>query len=157
MFCLEAIIEMNRLPRPVIRGNDNRDCSCNFVKSGMSGAGVICHSASQRSTFFASATEHADTYHLIQCVKDNRVALNVAIESIQSDYSVAQAWRSVIRTHYAGKLPDGWTIRGGDAAAHCPVDITVEIPERGGKAVHVFPHFPACFNGLAALVKGGAK
>jgi hypothetical protein len=70
---------------------------------------------------------------------------------LQEDYSVPQTWRNVIRMHFAGKLPDGWSIRGGDAAKHAPVEVTVEIPCKGGKAVYVFPHFPAAFNGLAWL------
>lgn len=100
--------------------------------------------------------EYPESFHLIECMRGNRVALNVAIESLQEDYSVPQAWRNVIRMHFALLLPEGWTIRGGDGG-HAPVPITVEIPCKGGKAVYTFPHFPAAFNGLAALVKGGAK
>ena len=153
MYCLEAIIEMNRNPRPVVRGNDNRDCSCNFVKSGMSGHGVILHSASQRSTFFASATEHAETYHLIDCVKDNRIALNAAVEAIASGYSVPSAWRTVILVYFGPRIP-GLKIRGGDAARHARVDITVEMPCRGGVDVMTFKEFWQAFNALATIPLG---
>lgn len=156
MYCLEAIIEMNRLPRPVIRGNDNRDCSCNFTKSGMSGAGVICHSASQRSTFFASATEHAETYHLIQCVKGNQIALNAAVEALALGYSVPSAWRTVILVYHGPRIP-GLKIRGGDKVKHARVDITVEIPCKGGVDVLTFGEFWQAFNALAAIRKGGVK
>lgn len=148
MYCLEVITSPSFQSPPAVRDNFNRDCSC--VKSR---GGFVCHSAAQRSTFFVDAAEHAESFHLIQCTRGNQTALNIAIESLALDYSVPQSWRNVIRRHFAGKLPEGWTIRGGDGG-HAPVPITVEIPCKGGKAVYVFPHFPAAFNGLAALVKG---
>lgn len=151
MHCLEVITSASFQSPPRINGEHNRDCSC--VKSR---GGFVCHSAAARSTFFVSAMEYPESFHLIECMRGNRVALNVAIESLQEDYSVPQAWRNVIRMHFALLLPEGWTIRGGDGG-HAPVPITVEIPCKGGKAVYTFPHFPAAFNGLAALVKGGAK
>ena len=151
MYCLEVITSASFQSPPRINGEHNRDCSC--VKSRV---GFVCHSAAARSTFFVSAMEHAESFHMIECTRSNRVALNVAIESLQEDYSVPQACRNVIRMHFAPLLPEGWSIRGGDGG-HAPVPITVEVPCKGGVEVLTFPHFPAAFNGLAAIVKGGGK
>lgn len=151
MYCLEVIKSANFQSPPVIRGNDNRDCSC--VKSR---GGFVCHSAAQRSTFFVDATEHAETYHLIECTRGNRVALNTAIESIALGYSVPSAWRAVILAYHAPRIP-GLKIRGGDRVKHARVDITVEIPCKGGVDVLTFAEFWQAFNALAAIVEGGGK
>lgn len=149
MYCLEVLKSESFQNPPVIRGNDNRDCSC--VKSR---GGLVCHSAAQRSTFFVDATEHAETYHLIDCVRSNQIALNAAIESIALGHSVPSAWRAVILACHAPRIP-GLKIRGGDAAKHARVDITIEIPCKGGVDVVTFAEFWQAFNALAAITRNG--
>lgn len=151
MYCLEVIKSPSFQSPPAIRDNFNRDCSA--VKSR---GGFVCHSAAQRSTFFADATEHGETFHLIDCVRGNRVALNAAVESIALGHSVPSAWRAVILACHAPRIP-GLKIRGGDKVKHARVEITVEIPCKGGADVLTFAEFWQAFNALAALVKGGAK
>lgn len=151
MYCLEVIKSPSFQSPPVIRDNSNRDCSC--VKSR---GGFVCHSAAQRSTFFVDAAEHGETHHLIDCVKGNRVALNAAVESIALGYSVPSAWRAVILAYHAPRIP-GLKIRGGDAAKHARVEITVEIPCKGGVDALTFGEFWQAFNTLAVIRKGGAK
>ena len=150
MYCLEVIKSESFQSPARVRDNHNRDCSC--VKSR---GGYVCHSAAQRSTFFACSVEHAETYHLIDCARSNQVALNAAIESIALGYSVPAAWRAVILAYHGPRIP-GLKIRGGDKAKHAPVDITVEIPCKGGVDVMSFRHFWQAFNARALVGKGGA-
>ena len=149
MYCLEVLKSQSFQNPPIIRGNDNRDCSC--VKSR---GGFVCHSAAQRSTFFACANEHAETYHLIDCCKANQTALNAAVESIALGYSVPSAWRAAILAYHGPRVP-GLVVRGGDEAKHAPVPITVEIPTRGGVEIHTFSAFWQAFNALATITRNG--
>ena len=149
MYCLEVLKSESFQMPPVIRDNFNRDCSA--IKSR---GGFVCHSASQRSTFFACATEHAETYHLIDCCKANQTALNAAIEAIAAGYTVASAWRAVILAYHAPRIP-GLKIRGGDRVKHARVEITVEIPCKGGVDVLTFAEFWQAFNALAAIPRNG--
>lgn len=150
MYCLEVIKSESFQSPARVRDNFNRDCSC--VRSR---GGFVCHSAAQRSTFFACATEHPETYHLIDCVRGNQTALNAAIESIALGYSVAAAWRAVILAYHGPRIP-GLKVRGGDKAKHARVDITIEIPCKGGVDVLTFAEFWQAFNALALVGKGGA-
>lgn len=147
MYCLSVITSPSFQNPPVIRDNSNRDCSC--VKSR---GGYVCHSAAQRSTFFVDAAEHAETFHLIQCVKGNQTALSAAVESIALGHSVPSAWRAVILAYHGPRIP-GLKVRGGDAAKHARVDITVEIPCKGGVDVLTFAEFWQAFNALAAVAR----
>lgn len=151
MYCLEVLKSESFQNPPVIRDNHNRECSC--VQSR---GGFVCHSAAQRSTFFVDAVEHGETFHLIQCTRANQTALNAAVESIALGHSVPSAWRAVILAYHAPHIP-GLRIRGGDAAKHARVEITVEIPTRGGVDVLTFAEFWQAFNALAAIGKGGAQ
>ena len=150
MYCLEVLKSESFQTPPVIRDNFNRDCSA--IKSR---GGFVCHSASQRSTFYADALEHAETYHLIDCCKANQTALNAAIEAIAAGYTVASAWRAAILAYHGPRVP-GLSIRGGDAAKHsgARVPITVEIPCKGGRDVLTFGEFWQAFNALALVGRG---
>lgn len=149
MYCLEVIKSPSFQNPPTVRDNFNRDCSC--VKSR---GGYVCHSAAQRSTFFVDATEHGETFHLIQCVKGNQTALSAAVESIALGHSVPSAWRAVILAYHGPRIP-GLKIRGGDKVKHARVDITVEIPTRGGVDVLTFKEFWQAFNALATITRNG--
>ena len=150
MYCLEVIKSPSFQNPSAVRDNFNRDCSA--VRSR---GGFVCHSAAQRSTFYADALEHAETYHLIDCVKVNQIALNAAVESIALGYSVPSAWRAVILAYHGPRVP-GLVVRGGDAAKHsgARVPITVEIPTRGGVEIHTFSAFWQAFNALALVGRG---
>ena len=148
MYCLEVIKSPSFQNPSAVRDNFNRDCSC--VESR---GGFVCHSAAQRSTFYADALEHAETYHLIDCVKVNQTALNAAVESIALGYSVPSAWRAVILAYHAPRIP-GLKVRGGDKVKHARVDITIEIPCKGGVDVLTFAEFWQAFNALALVGRG---
>lgn len=149
MYCLEVIKSPSFQNPPTIRDNSNRDCSC--VKSR---GGFVCHSAAQRSTFFVDVAEHPDTFHLIDCVRKNQIALNAAIESIALGHSVPSAWRAVILACHAPRIP-GLKVRGGDKVKHARVDITVEIPCKGGVDALTFGEFWQAFSALAAIPRNG--
>lgn len=122
MIGLKELIALNN--RPVaIRDNFNRDSS--LCKSR---GGFVAHSAVHRSTHFASAKEHPETYALYWWIADskNQAAVNVAVQSIECGQTVAATWRAVLPVLHPQIA--GLKIHGGDRVKKLSVPIRADIP-----------------------------
>lgn len=126
MISLPILIALNNRPQK-IRDNFNRDSS--LCKSR---GGFVAHSAVHRSTHFASAKEHPETYALYWWIADskNQAAVNCAVQSIECGQTVAATWRAVLPILHP--IP-GLVIHGGDKVKKLSVPIRADIPS--GQAV----------------------
>lgn len=139
MIALEYLIQLNNKPAQVIRDNFNRDCSllrrttCINLATQERADCFVCHSAKNRSTFNVNAKEHGESFALLYWIADskNQAAINLAVESLAENQTVAATWRAVLPVLHPQIA--GLKIHGGDRVKKLSVPIRADIPS--GQAV----------------------
>ena len=134
MISLPYLVQLNNKPAQVIRDNFNRDCSllrrttCINLATQERADCLVCHSAKNRSTFNVNAKEHGESFALLYWIADSgsQSAVNVAVESLAENQTVAATWRAVLPVLHPQIA--GLKIHGGDKVRKLSVPIRADIP-----------------------------